>query len=455
MGNLLRQYWLPALPSSEFPGPDSAPKRMRILGENLVMFRDSNGNVGCVVEACPHRGASLYFGRNEEGGLRCVYHGWKFDVSGACVDMPSEPTESNFKNKVKVRAYPCRDVNHMIWVYMGPRDEPPPMPHFPILTLPAENVEPPVFMMEEANWVQNLEGDTDTMHTEWIHARLNPEIPTPAPGQIPGMWGPHWKSAFEKPPSKIEAVPTEYGAVYAAKRKVSDGRYWHRINQFIFPIFTMVGGDARSIHLRAHLPIDDGHSILISQTASLTGPIPEQRRHSREFTDPFWAAGGYVERTSEPTTYFYTKANRHNDFFRDFEAEKSSMLSGIPFVWNLQDRAMTELMVGPNGEPMYDRTHEHLASTDAMCILVRRQLIKAAVALKERGELPSNVDSADANHVNHACGVWPADADWLKLTEDIRAGQAWQECVCGGYMLGVTGAELVPAPVEVLEAPQP
>jgi len=441
MGNLIRQYWLPALPSYEFAAPDSPPKRMRLLGENVVMFRDSNGSMGCVVEACPHRGASLFFGRNEEAGLRCVYHGWKFDTAGICVDMPSEPAESNFKSKVRVRAYPCRDINHMVWVYMGPRETPPPLPDFPILSLPAENVEPPVFMMEEANWVQNLEGDTDTMHTEWIHARLTPEIPQTNPGEMPGMWGPHWRSAFEKPPSKIEAVPTEYGAVYAAKRRVSDDQYWHRINQFIFPIFTMVGGDAHAVNLRAHLPIDDSHSILISQTGSLTGPVPEERRRSKEFSDPFWAAGGYVKRTSDPTSYFYTTANRHNDFFRDYEAEKTTALSGIPFVWNLQDRAMTELMTGPNGEPMYDRTREHLATTDAMCILVRKQLIKAATALRDHGELPANVDNAHANHVNHACAVWSNDTDWLQESHAVRQGDAWQKCICGGYMMGVTDGQ--------------
>ncbi len=173
MGDLMREYWVPALPSAEFDAPDSPPKRMRLLGENLVMFRDSNGEMGCFVESCPHRGASLFFGRNEEAGLRCVYHGWKFDTTGACVDMPSEPAESNFKNKVRVRAYPCRDVNHMVWVYMGPREVPPEFPAFEVNTLPPENVAPPAIMMEEANWFQNLEGDTDSNHLDYLHSRLD------------------------------------------------------------------------------------------------------------------------------------------------------------------------------------------------------------------------------------------------------------------------------------------
>src|SRR6266542_6108855 len=168
MGNLLRQYWIPALPASEFPTPDSPPKRMRLLGENLVMFRDTKGDVGAFVENCPHRGASLFFGRNEEAGLRCVYHGWKFDATGQCVDMPSEPAESNFKSKIKVHAYPARDVNHMVWVYMGPREVPPPFPTFDINTIPAENAGEPMIMMEEANWVQNLEGDLDSNHLDYL-----------------------------------------------------------------------------------------------------------------------------------------------------------------------------------------------------------------------------------------------------------------------------------------------
>ena len=114
MGDLLRQYWLPALLSSELPEPDCPPVRVRLLCENLIAFRATSGKVCLIADACPHRGASLFFGRNEESGLRCVYHGWKFDVSGACVDMPSEPAESNFKSKVRVTAYPCRDVNHMV-----------------------------------------------------------------------------------------------------------------------------------------------------------------------------------------------------------------------------------------------------------------------------------------------------------------------------------------------------
>src|SRR2546421_11048778 len=128
MGELFRRFWLPALLPSELPTPDCDPIRFRILGEDLIAWRDSNGQPGFVANNCPHRGASLFFGRNEENGLRCVYHGWKFDVSGTCVDMPNEPAESNFKQKVHQEAYPCREYGGMVWAYMGPRSVPPELP---------------------------------------------------------------------------------------------------------------------------------------------------------------------------------------------------------------------------------------------------------------------------------------------------------------------------------------
>jgi nitrite reductase/ring-hydroxylating ferredoxin subunit len=411
MGNLLRQCWIPALPSSEFPAPDSPPKRMRLLGENLVMFRDTLGRMGCAVEACPHRGASLFFGRNEEAGLRCVYHGWKFDVTGQCVDMPSEPAESNFKSKVRVRAYPSRDVNHMVWVYMGPREAPPPFPEFEINTLPAENVGEPSIMMEEANWMQNLEGDLDTAHLDWVHGRISEGAPPPPVG-IPGLW------TKDKQP-RLDVVPTDYGVYYSGKRTIDDaGNEWHRINQFIFPFHTMITGLGGAV-LRSFVPLDDEWAMLITQFGTPDGPLPTEWANILS-DDAFKPAGGFVKRTSDPRTYFYTAANKHNDYMRDYEVEKTSMISGIPFIGNLQDRAMTELMTGRNGEVIYDRTREHLGTTDSMVITVRRALIRAAKKLRDEGVPPPNVDDVKLDRVRHATVVLPPGVDWARLTEPHR-----------------------------------
>src|SRR5437867_5724170 len=168
MGELMRQYWIPALMSSELPAPEGPPLRLRLLGENLIAFRTISGKVGLLAHACPHRGASLFFGRNEEEGLRCVYHGWKFDVAGRCVDMPSEPAESNFKEKIRATAYPCQERNGVIWAYLGPRSAPPPLSDLEGNMLP-EGTWSAQAIQRECNWMQALEGDIDTSHLGFLH----------------------------------------------------------------------------------------------------------------------------------------------------------------------------------------------------------------------------------------------------------------------------------------------
>ena len=141
MGNLMRQYWMPIYLSSDLPENDSKPERMKLLHEDLIIFRDSEGRVGLVTEVCPHRGASLYWSRNEKGGLRCVYHGWMYDATGRCVDMPNEPPYSNFKDKVRLKAaYPCVERNGVVWTYMGPRETPPPLPDLEFNMLAPEHI---------------------------------------------------------------------------------------------------------------------------------------------------------------------------------------------------------------------------------------------------------------------------------------------------------------------------
>src|SRR5215211_4906340 len=175
MGELFRRFWLPALLPSELPSPDCPPIRFRILGEDLVAFRDSAGRAGFVAQACPHRGASLFFGRNEENGLRCVYHGWKFDVSGACVDMPSEPAESNFKSKVSVTAYPSAERGGLVWIYMGPRNKQPALPDYQWCLQPGAENSRAQKWMQESNYTQALEGNIDSAHVSFLHRTFGHE----------------------------------------------------------------------------------------------------------------------------------------------------------------------------------------------------------------------------------------------------------------------------------------
>ncbi len=406
MGELLRQYWMPFLPSDQMSETDCPPKRVRLLGENLVAFRDTNGAVGLMRENCPHRGASLFFGRNEECGLRCPYHGWKWDVAGRCVDMPNEPEESDFKTKVRAVAYPCRDVNGTLWTYMGPRESAPPLPNFEINTLPAEQVYPPHMMLEECNWVQALEGDIDSSHIDFVHGRLHEESKA--------------RGTFHKDKRpRLEVLPTAYGACYTGRRRWKDGeQYWHRITQFIMPFFTMIAAsDPVGVQCRAWVPLDDDHTLQFSIRGRLDRPITDEER--QPLKDPFKAWGGYVPQTSDPFSRYYTRANLHNDYNLDYEMQKNELVIGIPFLGNLQDRAMTETM-----GTIYDRTQEHLGTTDAMVIFVRRQLINAARALREQGSLPENVDDPNLCRVRPASVLLSEDENWVAATEAARMSDA-------------------------------
>ena len=420
MGELMREYWIPCLPSTEFPEPDGPAKRMMLLGESFVMFRDTDGNMGAVAEACPHRGASMYFGRVEECGIRCQYHGWKFDRDGTIVDLPTERSGSraqqHFTATVTIRAYPCHEVNHMIWVYLGPRPTPPPFPLFEINTIPGDQVQTPAIMMEEANWVQNMEGDLDSIHLDWLHRRLSADSPAPPLG-IRGFWNP------DTEPPTLDVERTEYGAYYSSQRAWNQDQTWHRINQFIFPFHTMISVGS-TVNLRSFVPIDDHHAMLISHSGNPMGPMPQELAFRG--SDPFGEVGGYKERTNDPRSYFVTEANKSNDYMRDLDVEKTLMHCGIPFVLNLQDRAMTELMCGADGEPLYDRTQEHLGSTDAMVIAVRAQLIDAAKRFRDTGQVPVNVDDVTWDRMRAASVLLDNDVDWKATSKLARSADSGQ-----------------------------
>ena len=306
----------------------------------------------------------------------------------------------------------------MVWVYLGPRKSPPPLPAFEVLTLLPEHVSHPNVMMEEANWLQNLEGDLDSAHLDWVHRRLEENSPQPERG-IRGFWNP------EAPrPPKLDVVPTEYGAYYSARRRLTNTDDWHRINQFIFPFHTMITTGDGKVGLRSFVPLDDTHAMLIAQMADPVAPLP--RGAAEAYAARFEEVGGYIERTNDPRSYFMTKANKRNDYGRDMKVQENAMFCGIPFVGNLQDRAMTELMCNNAGEPIYDRMQEHLTSSDAMIIAVRRQLLDAAKALRDKGEPPANVDCVELDQVRAASLKLPIDVDWKSASETARRATVGQ-----------------------------
>src|SRR5204862_2638005 len=168
VGELFRRYWLPALLAEELSGPDCAPVRVKLLGECLVAFRDSSGRLGLIEEFCAHRGVSLWFGRNEENGIRCPYHGWKYDVTGQCVDLPSEPEESGMRQGIKLKSYPCVELGGVVWAYMGPPEKKPPLPNFEWVHLPASH-RVTTKRWQESNYLQAIEGGIDSSHVSFLH----------------------------------------------------------------------------------------------------------------------------------------------------------------------------------------------------------------------------------------------------------------------------------------------
>jgi phenylpropionate dioxygenase-like ring-hydroxylating dioxygenase large terminal subunit len=403
MGNLMREYWVPALLSSEVPAADSDPLRVLILGEQLIAFRDTNGQVGLIQNNCPHRGASLFFGRNEEAGLRCVYHGWKFAIDGTCVDMPNEPAESDFKHKVKATAYPTRERGGIVWAYLGRRSTPPPLPSLEGNML-ADGEWQVTAIQRECNWFQGLEGDVDTSHFSFLHAG-SMDVSTQQPGTFS-----YYMLADRAP--RYSVIDTDFGTMYGAYRDTNDGRRYWRVANFLFPFWTMPpqGMLGHKITARGWVPMDDTHTMFY-----MAGP--KLRRSSS-------AGGGPMSRLHPNTTDWHGRfrmlASASNDYQIDREKQRRNSgmddFTGIQGI-HLQDQAITE-----SEGPIYDRSGEHLASSDMMIIRVRRRLLMAAQALAEQGLTPPGVDDPEVFGARAGGVFLPQDAEWLQATEDLRRG---------------------------------
>jgi phenylpropionate dioxygenase-like ring-hydroxylating dioxygenase large terminal subunit len=419
MGNLMRQYWVPALLSSELASPESDPLRVMLLGEQLLAFRDSSGRVGLLQHNCPHRGASLFFGRNEENGLRCVYHGWKFDVDGVCLDMPNEPAESDFKSKVRAVAYATRERGGVVWAYMGPRATPPALPSLEGNML-SDGEWQVTAVQRECNWFQALEGDIDTSHFSFLHAG-SMAVSTQQPGTFS-----YYMLADRAP--RYSVVDTDFGTMYGAYRDTGDGRRYWRVANFLFPFWTMPpqGLLGHKINARGWVPMDDTHTMFI-----MTGPrfrrLPAADaersaalNRANEGTAPAGPWNRMLPNTADWFGRFRLAANATNDYLIDREKQRHNAgmddFTGIQGI-HLQDQAITE-----SEGPLYDRSTEHLATSDMMIIRARRRLLMAAHALAEHGVSPPGVDDPDV-FAARAGGVFlPEDADWLDATESLRRG---------------------------------
>ena len=371
MGRLMREYWVPACGSAELVA-DGPPLRLMLLGEKLIAFRDGAGRIGIMDHRCPHRCASLFFGRNEEGGLRCVYHGWKFDVTGQCLDMPNVPPQHAFADKVRARAYPARERNGIVFAYMGARTETPPLPMNEALLLPEAQTRI-VWVQRECHWLQALEGDIDTSHLGFLHeGKVSPE--NYPPGAIQRY------ALMDRAP-EIAVADTAWGTMYAARRPADPGNSYYRLAQFLFPFWTMApnGDFDRQVATRAWVPMDETHTMFLSVSWRAGATPPVGRR------DNLPDAGGGFRFLPNTTDWFgrwRLAQNAANDYAIDREAQRRNSFTGIEGI-HLQDQAITESM-----GPIVDRSLETLAVSDLMVTRTRRRLLKAAHALAETGAAP-------------------------------------------------------------------
>jgi phenylpropionate dioxygenase-like ring-hydroxylating dioxygenase large terminal subunit len=396
MGRLMREYWVPACGSAELVA-DGPPLRLMLLGEKLIAFRDSAGRVGVIDHRCPHRCASLFFGRNEEGGLRCVYHGWKFDVTGQCLDMPNVPPQHEFADKVRARAYPARERNGIVFAYMGAGEEAPPLPMNEALLLPEAETRI-VWVQRECHWLQALEGDIDTSHLGFLHeGKVSPEDYPPGAIQRYAL--------IDRAP-EISVADTAWGTMYAARRPADPGNSYYRLAQFLFPFWTMApnGDFDRQVATRAWVPMDDTHTMFLSVSWRAGATPPVARR------DNLPDAGGgfqFLPNTTDWLGRWRLARNAANDYGIDREAQRRNSFTGIEGI-HLQDQAITESM-----GPIVDRSLETLAVSDLMVTRTRRRLLTAARALAETGAAPPG--SRDPEIVLGAHGgafVAPAAMPW-------------------------------------------
>jgi phenylpropionate dioxygenase-like ring-hydroxylating dioxygenase large terminal subunit len=405
MGNLFRQYWLPMMKSDEAPAPDGPPVRIKLLGEELIAFRTTSEEIGLIQNACPHRGASLFFGRNEEDGLRCVYHGWKFDVGGACVDMPNEPAESDFKSKIRARAYRTRERNGIVWAYMGDREVPPPLPELEANMLPLDQVTIRV-LHRRNNWMQGWEGEMDTIHAAFLHGGATRPEDTQAGSLL------YYEVSNRA--GKFSVRDTDYGTAYTMTRPAEEDSYYHRIGHMLFPCYAMVppmplGGPPTFI---AYVPMDDYHTLewnVFGRRPSANDAVPSGQRTAERADRTYLPNGtGWFDRYNIDQTF-------ENDFQIDREAQRNwQSFTGIRGI-RQQDMAMTESM-----GPIMDRSTEHLGTTDVLIIRTRRRLLACARALQGAGIVPPGVDHPEVYHQKSGGIVLPRSADWWDATREIR-----------------------------------
>jgi phthalate 4,5-dioxygenase oxygenase subunit len=404
MGELLRRYWTPACLTAEIPEPGGPPARVRLLGENLVAFRDTRGRVGLVQGNCPHRGASLYFGRNENASIRCVYHGWAFDVDGKCVDMPGEPVP--FCEKVRMKAYPTHESGGIVWTYMGPRESMTPFRDFGTDGLDAAEFTA-AKQLTTCNWVQAMEGNLDTSHISHLHQFDGiddiPDDGSDKPGYPSNAMS--WKFWRHDRAPRLEVDDTWYGYRYAGIRTTPNGNTHVRVTAYALPYSTMV----------ASIPFTAGHGMFVpvdDENCWRYNVNPRNRPNPRGLggANLFAAAPFSTPITGKRDGIIPRLYTMDNDYQLSHEARRNGNFSGVA------DFVSQDFMVTESMGPIYDRSQEQLGSTDRAITRMRHILLSAAKGLAEGKEPPAV--TGDFTTIRGAEKILEPGEDWRVLGTD-------------------------------------
>lgn len=403
MGDLFRRYWIPIMCARELPAPDCAPVRVTVLSENMVAFRDSEGRIGLIDEFCAHRGVSLWFGRNEDSGLRCCYHGWKYDVTGQCVELPSAP---ELRQEIKLKSYPCIERGDAIWTYMGPPEHCPPPPAFEWVMVPAAHRY--VSRRRQAcNYLQAMEGGIDSVHLSFLHRGDLKSDPLHA-----GSRGARFAANTD---GVFEVVETDGGMIIGVRRAADPGHYYWRITQWIMPFFTMIppyGDNALNGH--AWVPVDDETCMAWCMTHHPTRALTDAELE-------IMRSGGGIHVNLIPGTV-RPVVNRDNDYMMDRAAQAAGKtFSGVKGI-SMQDAAIQE-----SQGAIQDRTREYLVPTDRAIALARQRLRRAALAVRD-GAQPAGIDPND-QRVRSASLVLPEDVHFYEAAADALTVKEGTEIV--------------------------
>lgn len=410
-GSFMRQFWVPFMPSRDLEA-GGEPFSVRLFGEDLVAFRREDDRVGLVDAACAHRRAPLLYARNEGCGLRCVYHGWQYDIDGQCTDMPAEPPSSRFKEHIRITAYPCQERNGIVWTYMG-SGEPPELPLVEWNLLPAENVHVS-FRVEERDWLGAAEGEIDSAHAPILHSRLDKSSKRS-----------NTKIATTGRPI-FDVLQRDFGVSIAARREASEGeRYW-RVNQFILPFYTLVppkGAEWAELTGHAWVPIDDFQTLCIGFTFVPDRPLPERMKDvlahgykGRETGHPSDQAFDEAIPHNVPFWRYQSRYNRSTNFLFNYELQKTTYYSGLPGLW-VQDAAVQAGLAH-----LVPRSRENLAASDAGIVVVRQVIFDAVTAYANTGELPSVASDPRLSTVRSVATMLKKAESWADaLDEYVRA----------------------------------